>query len=386
MTRDEEIGLIAELLGLDAENSKFLDESVTRSPIERYSCPDRFADEMKGLFRSKPVAAAQSFELAENNAFLSRTVSGLPVLLVRDADGQAHAFLNVCRHRGAKLVRDEAGCKKRFSCPYHAWTWSNQGELIAVPQEEQGFPDLDRSEHALKELPVHEAYGFVWVIADSSCSDTGEIKKSLAPLSEDLNWLGLADHRIAVEETFEIAANWKTLIEGGIEAYHFRVAHRKTIGPYFPDNLSSYQMLGDNMRSVLPRITLFELRDQARETWNIREHANIIYSIFPGTQLLVQQDHVVWVHLEPLAVDRTRVRLATLVPNSAPRTEEMQKHWERNQAITTTTLKEDFELGEEIQQGFASGANEYLTFGRFEGALHRFNQVLENAMKVPEDA
>ncbi|KZK98723.1 MULTISPECIES: SRPBCC family protein [unclassified Pseudovibrio] len=386
MTRDEEISLIAELLGLDARNEKFLDEKVTHSPVTRYNCSDRFAQEMTALFRSKPVAAAQSAELSEANAFLSRSVSGLPVLLTRDAKGKAHAFLNVCRHRGAKLVREKTGCKQRFSCPYHAWTWSNQGDLVAVPQEQQGFPDLDRSQYGLKELPVLETHGFVWVIADPNATNVQEIQQSLAPLSDDLSWLGLADHRIAVEETFEIAANWKTLIEGGIEAYHFRVAHRKTIGPYFPENLSSYQMLGGNMRSVLPRITLFELRDKPQEEWRLREHANIIYSVLPGTQLLVQQDHIVWVHCEPLAVDRTRVRLATLAPNSMPQTDEMQKHWVRNQAITSTTLIEDFELGEEIQQGFASGANTHLTFGRFEGALDRFNQVLEEAMKVTEEA
>ncbi|WP_057463869.1 SRPBCC family protein [Pseudovibrio sp. POLY-S9] len=386
MTRDEEISLIAELLGLDARNEKFLDEKVTHSPVMRYNCSDRFAQEMTALFRSKPVAAAQSAELSEANTFLSRSVSGLPVLLTRDARGKAHAFLNVCRHRGAKLVREETGCKQRFSCPYHAWTWSNQGDLVAVPQEQQGFPDLDRSQYGLKVLPVLESYGFIWVIADPNATNVQEIQQSLAPLSDDLSWLELADHRIAVEETFEIAANWKTLIEGGIEAYHFRVAHRKTIGPYFPENLSSYQMLGENMRSVLPRITLFELRDRPQEEWRLREHANIIYSVLPGTQLLVQQDHIVWVHCEPLAVDRTRVRLATLVPNSMPQTDEMQKHWVRNQAITSTTLIEDFELGEEIQQGFASGANTHLTFGRFEGALDRFNQVLEEAMKLTKEA
>ncbi|KZL26404.1 SRPBCC family protein [Pseudovibrio sp. Ad37] len=385
MTRDEEISLVAELLGLDARNDKFLDEKVTHSPVERYSCPDLFTQEMTTLFRSRPVAAAQSAELPATNAFLSRSVSGLLVLLTRDATGKAHVFLNVCRHRGAKLVREESGCKQRFSCPYHAWTWSNQGDLVAVPQEQQGFPDLDRSQHGLRELPVLEAHGFIWIIANPNFINAEEIQQCLAPLSEDLSWLELADHRIAVEETFEIAANWKTLIEGGIEAYHFRVAHRKTIGPYFPDNLSSYQMLGGNMRSVLPRINLFELRDKPQEEWSIREHANIIYSVLPGTQLLVQQDHVVWVHCESLAVDRTRVRLATLVRNSMPQTDEMQKHWVRNQAITSTTLTEDFELGEEIQQGFASGANTHLTFGRFEGALDRFNQVLEDAMKVTEE-
>lgn len=76
----------------------------------------------------------------------------------------------------------------------------------------------------------------------------------------DFRWLGLADHRIAAEETIEIGANWKILMEGGLESYHFRVAHRDTIGPYFADNLLSYQVFGPHLRSVLPRVSMPDLR------------------------------------------------------------------------------------------------------------------------------
>ncbi len=386
MTRDDEIALISELLGLDERDCKFLDDGVTYAPVERYSCANRFSEEMQHLFRAKPVAVAQTSELEAPDTFLSRVVSGLPVLLTRDGEGLPHAFLNVCRHRGAKLVRKEKGCKNRFSCPYHAWTWSNTGDLVAVPHERQGFPNLDRKKHALKALPILEAYGFLWIIADCTQVSSKQIKAQLASLDADLSMLELSAHRIALESTFEVAANWKLLVEGGIEAYHFHVVHRKTIRPYFPDNLSSYQMLGTNMRSILPRNSLLKLRDKPQDEWNLRENANIIYSIFPGTQLLAQQDHVVWIQFEPLAVDRTRVRLATLVPETMPKTVDMEKHWAHNQTITVNTLKEDFELGDEIQKGLSSGANTQLTFGRFEGALAQFSHVLNDAMKAPENA
>ena len=85
-------------------------------------------------------------------------------------------------------------------------------------------------------------------------------------------------------------------------------------------------------------------------------------------------------HFEPLAVDLTRVRMATLVPRATPETEEMQTHWEKNQQITVTALMEDFELGEEIQSGFASRGNPSHLFGRFEGALNRFNTAVEELL------
>ena len=188
--------------------------------------------------------------------------------------------------------------------------------------------------------------------------------------------MDLADHKIVADETIDIKANWKVLVEGGIEAYHFRVAHAATIAPYFPDNLSTYQVFGPHIRSILPRTSMMDLADRPEDQWSIRGDANILYTLMPTTQLLVQQDHVVWVNAQPRSAGLTSVRLATLAPARAS-TEEMKAHWAKNQAITRATLMEDFELGEEIQSGFASRGNPSHLFGRFEGALNRFNLQVE---------
>ncbi|MDJ0820421.1 MAG: SRPBCC family protein [Paracoccaceae bacterium] len=332
---------------------------------------------MAMIFRRKPVVAAHSSELQGENAFVARNFMGLPLLLTRDAEGKAHAFLNVCRHRGAKLERDTAGCKRVFTCPYHAWSWTNQGQLRAVPQEAQGFPDLPRAERGLRRLPVAEAYGFIWIIANPEAAEMPDIDAWLSGLASDFDWMGLADHRIAVVETFEIKANWKVLVEGGLEAYHFRVAHKNTIAPHFPDNLMSYRQFGHHMRGVLPRNAMADLHSVPESDWQIRRDANLLYTLLPNIQMLVQQDHFMWFHFEPVSVDTTRFRMATTVPNSAPQNDEMEAHWRRNQKITVTALMEDFELGEEIQAGFASRGNPSHLFGRFEGALNRFNLAVE---------
>lgn len=379
MTREEEIRLIRELLGLEQEGSAFLDEATACSPVTRYACPDRFVAERERIFRALPVVAAHASELGGPNAFLTREIAGLPVLLVRDGDGASRAFLNVCRHRGARLEREASGCKRVFTCPYHAWSWSNRGDLRAIPHRDQGFPDVDRADRPLRALPAHEAHGFVWIVADPD-AEAPNFSAWFDALGPDLDWIGLRDARIAAEETLEIAANWKVLVEGGVEAYHFRVAHKDTIGPYFPDNLSSYALFGPHMRSVLPRVTFTDLRERPETEWSIRREANLLYTVFPTSQFLVQQDHTVWVRLEPLAADRTEVRIATLAPREEAQTEERARHWARNQAITKATLIEDFEIGAEIQQGFASRANDHHLFGRFEGALDRFNRTVEASL------
>ena len=377
MDRQTEVSIIREIIGLANQSSAFLDDSIAHSPISRYSSPERFERERAMIFKRKPVIVAQSSELESENAYLTKEFLGLPILLTRDSEGNVRAFLNVCRHRGARLEREATGCKRIFTCPYHAWSFTNDGALRGVPQEDQGFPDLSRAERGLRRLPAAEAHGFIWIIADPDCADMPDIDAWLSGLAPDLQWIGLADHRIAAIEEIDIAANWKLLMEGGMEAYHFRVAHKNTIGPYFPDNLLTYSTFGPHMRAVLPRISMPNLQETPQEQWQIRKDANMVYTLMCNTQLLVQQDHVMWFHFEPVSEAITHMRMATLVPCSAPQTNEMQTHWERNQKITVTALMEDFELGEEIQSGFASRGNPSHLFGRFEGALNRFNLAVE---------
>ena len=380
MRRDAELELIDELLGLKEAKSAFLDDGIATSPVTRYHCAERFQDEIKHVFRATPLMTAHGSELPEANAFLRRKIAGLPVLLTRDGDNKVHAFLNVCRHRGARLVEDGSGCKKTFSCPYHAWTWDNRGELRGIPHEEQGFPDLDKSTLGLRRLPCEERLGWIWVTPNIQANP--DLDAHVGDLEADLAWLGMSDFKIAHSDEIDCAANWKLLIEGGMEAYHFRVAHRDTIAPYFIDNLSTYRMIGAHVRSVLPRASLPGLADQPREDWSIRDHTNILYSVFPASQLLVQQDHAAWICLEPLAADRTLIRLSTVAPATTEMSEEnAADYWRRNHDITVRTLSEDFDIAESVQSGFASGANDELRFGRYEGALDKFNTIVDDHVR-----
>lgn len=372
MNRETELELIDELLELKADKSPFLDEAVARNAVEHYLSEERFAQEQRSIFRRTPTVAAHGSELDGPGAFLRREVAGLPVLLTRDKAGVARAFLNVCRHRGTRLVDEEAGCKHRFSCPYHAWTYSSAGDLIAAPHFESGFSGLDKADLGLKRLDCQERFGFVWVTAESE--GAVDLDAHFGALAEELDALAMDEMFVAHQDVLVRKANWKILVEGGIEAYHFKVAHRTTIGPHFEDNLSSYRAFGPHLRSILPRTSMAKLSGETRETWRLRDHAQVLYTLFPSTALLVQQDHIAWINQEPVSAGETRVRLTTLAPKSESADTE---HWTRNHGITSVTLDEDFAIGESIQSTLASGANTELLFGRFEGALDRFNQAVE---------
>jgi len=372
MERETEIGLIEELLGLREAKSHYLDDEIEFNSVDQYQSEAIFQRERDHMFARLPAVAAHVSELPNAGDFVKREIAGRSILVTRDAHGEVRAFLNICRHRGTQLVDDESGCKHRFTCPYHAWSYANTGELVSVPHMDTGFPDLDKAQYSLKSLQCEERFGFIWVIATPDVSF--DFDAYYAPIAAEAEGLDLANMAIAHEEKKIHNSNWKILVEGGIESYHFKVAHRKTIGPYFEDNLSSYQMLGDHMRSVLMRSSMHVLRDQPTDQWRLRDHANIIYTFFPTTQLLVQKDHVVWINSRPVSADQTELRLATLAPKSRLGEE---AYWEKNHQITSTTLNEDFVIGESIQNGFASGANDVITFGRFEGALPEFNRTIK---------
>ena len=372
MERETEIGLIEELLGLREAKSHYLDDEIEFNSVDQYQSEAIFQRERDQMFARLPAVAAHVSELPNPGDFVKREIAGRSILVTRDAQGEVNAFLNICRHRGTQLVSDESGCKHRFTCPYHAWSYANTGELVSVPHMDTGFPDLDKEQYSLKSLQCEERFGFVWVIATPDVSF--DFDAYYAPIAAEAEGLDLANMAITHEEKKVHNSNWKILVEGGIESYHFKVAHRKTIGPYFEDNLSSYQMLGDHMRSVLMRSSMHELRDQPTDQWRLRDHANIIYTFFPTTQLLVQKDHVVWINSRPVSAGQTELRLATLAPKSRLAEE---AYWEKNHQITSTTLNEDFVIGESIQNGFASGANDVITFGRFEGALPEFNRTIK---------
>ncbi len=376
MEQHTSLRLMGELQSLAQAKRSFAQSDPVTNEVAKYHSPEHFRREQETVLRRGPQIVAHSSELPQKNSFLTRRVAGLPLLLTRDEDGEVHGFLNVCRHRGTRLVDGESGCKGRFACPYHAWTWDNRGDLQRMPFGDEGFAHLDKSELGLQRLPCVEQYGWLWLAPDGHPLD---LTTELRGLGDDLHWLAGETLEIKAAHEVERRANWKLLIEGGLEAYHFRVVHRQTIGPHFPNNLSSFEAFGDHLRSVLPRAGIEALPMDPGADWFIRDHANILYSFFPISQLLVMQDHLVWIRAEPLAADLTRTVIYTLGAKDS----DDDAHWKRNHAITSATLKEDGEIAESIQEVINAGANEVFHFGRFEGALTRFNDAIDRAMETP---
>lgn len=377
MDRETELRLIDELLEMRKTQSVGkLNDGVKKSPLTRYTDVAQFDRELTRFYLQQPMLAAHSSQLPEPGSFLRRDWPKTPMLLTRDRDGQVHAMLNVCRHRGAELVSEHSGCKNRLTCPYHAWTYDLDGSLKAVTRAAVGFPELEKDDYGLTHLACEERDGWIWVMP--TVGQDLNLTEFLAGMGDELSAFCGTDMEVFAIDERVWNSNWKLMVEGGLEAYHFSIAHSETLGPFFHDNLSSYERFGQHFRSVLAKKALDSLPEIPRDQWDIRDVANVLYSITPSSGVLVEPDHVAMVEFIPQAIDKTLARVITIVPKSdGPRSDKASRHWQANHDLTVRTLNEDYVLAESIQRGLNSGATDHFVFGRFEGALPELNDILE---------
>ncbi|MEG0102061.1 MAG: aromatic ring-hydroxylating dioxygenase subunit alpha, partial [Citrobacter sp.] len=310
-----------------------------RVPVSQYTSDEQTAQELR-LLRQFPQPVAGSSSIPSPSAWLSLTQFGVPLLLVRQTDGSIHAFINVCRHRGARVVPEGSGTEARaFICPYHAWTYQPDGGLRGVP-DSFGFPCLKKEDSGLKRLAAIERGGVIWVVLDPA-SPISDIDTHLGPLMENLESLdGLHSPVSYAQRSYDVNANWKLLIDGIFEAYHFKVAHRQTIAHMFMNNLQLVDDFDLNRRLYLIK-SRFPKEQPEADDFDPRKYGNLTYYFFPNTIVLVQPDHGQLSYVEPLSASRTRVHELTLIPTE-PTTEKAAAYWNANVDLYRRTLAEDY--------------------------------------------
>jgi phenylpropionate dioxygenase-like ring-hydroxylating dioxygenase large terminal subunit len=375
MRRDEELDLMRECMSLIRAKKAYSVGEETLIPVQDYLDQDRFEAEVAMIRRALNIVSHAS-EVPTAGDFITKDVVGTPVLIVRQEDGGVKAFVNVCRHRGATVELRSSGQCRRFVCPYHGWTYERDGALAAV-RHADGFPSLDVATTSLVELHCMEAGGLLWVCPDPDAPEPN-MDEGTRVILDELEWLGCADSVVFESDTRLWNANWKLIVDGGLESYHFKIAHRNTIAGFFADNVSTFRYFGAHVRSVLPRLSLMELDGRPESEWNIRQHAHLLYSIAPNASILAQERHVDLILSDPVAVDKTRLELMTVarVPGPNGFSDKAAAFLAANHAFTKQTLDEDFVLAEQIQRGAATGANEHFRFARFEGALTEWHRRL----------
>jgi Rieske 2Fe-2S family protein len=280
-------------------------------PGRWYTDPGIFAAEQALIFEAGWFAAVLAADLARPGDFETVEVGRESVIVARGRDGGVHAYLNVCRHRGARLCTQEKGSVRRsFQCPYHAWTYGLDGSLVTAPNI-AGMPDVDRTAFGLHRVAVQEWLGYVWLcLADTVVADvTGRLGSPDAIVGYQV-----ADLRLGRRITYDVAANWKQIVENFMECYHCGTIHPELteVLPEFADGLAAQYFVGhgaefgEEVRGFtvdgsegLPRIPGVG-EDQDRRYYAITVRPQVFINLVP--------DHVVFHRMFPVAADRTIVR------------------------------------------------------------------------------
>ena len=290
-------------------------------PGHYYTSGELFAAEQENIFESRWFCTVRSADLAEPGRFKKVQVGRESVLLVRGRDGLLRAFLNVCRHRGAQLCTEAEGQVRRsLRCPYHSWTYGLDGRLTAAPNigtltDDAGSP-IDRQRYGLVPVALTEWLGYAWVcLADVPPPFEDVVAEATTTLgdADAINRYGIGGLDVGHRVVYQVAANWKLIVENFMECYHCSSIHPELVGvlPEFTKGMAAQANigLGAEFGSQVQGFTVdgaagFErlpglTEDQDRRYYAITVKPTVFVNLVP--------DHVIFHRMYPLAADRTVV-------------------------------------------------------------------------------
>ncbi|MER7111634.1 aromatic ring-hydroxylating oxygenase subunit alpha [Streptomyces sp. NPDC000229] len=286
-------------------------------PGHYYTDPDVFRQEQERLFESMWFCAVRSADLGKPGAFRTVRVGRESVIVTRNRGGELRAFLNICRHRGARLCLEEAGeVRRNLQCPYHAWTYDLDGRLVAAPNLTR-MPDIDRTAYGLVTVHLREWLGYAWVcLADEPPSFEETVVGAAVERLGDaasIERYRTEDLALGRRITYDVSANWKLIVENFMECYHCATIHPELTdvlpefargyaaqyyvghGAAFGDGVKGFTVDGSEGFARLPEVA----PEQDRRYYAITVKPTVFINLVP--------DHVILHRMFPLAEDRTVV-------------------------------------------------------------------------------
>ncbi|MEQ1574227.1 MAG: aromatic ring-hydroxylating dioxygenase subunit alpha [Vicinamibacterales bacterium] len=253
-----------------------------------YTDPARAELERREIFLKVPLVAGLSRAVPRPGDSLLFEEFGQSIVIVRGRDGVLRAFLNMCTHRGTKLVRAGADgtCERRgrMTCPFHAWTFELDGSLVGVPGR-QGFEGIDMSRRNLIQVPVAEWNGIVFVRAAAG-SDELDIPAYLGAFAPELAQLELADAAPIRSSSLAADCNWKCALDTYGEGYHFATLHASTIGVSHYGNVAVFDDFGPHWRINFPDRRVKALVGLPESEWPEADYGGVHF-LFPNTVVVV---------------------------------------------------------------------------------------------------
>ena len=288
----------------------------TREPLERatalpgaaFTDPAVLEWELEQVFLGGWLCVGHVDRLRERGDFVMAVIGRESIFVVADGDGEPHAFLNTCRHRGARIVEDAEGRMPRIQCPYHAWSYGFDGSLRSAPHTDE-IEGFDPACYGLKTVRTAVVEGLVLVDLSGSAPPAQEHVGELAP---HLAAYRLGELRRARRIVYDVAANWKAIAENYSECLHCPGVHPEL-------NRLSHYLSGDTIVGAGAWCGgSMTLRDGAQTMGvnggaarpaiaEVDPRSVLYFLLFPNTLVSLHPDYVMLHTLWPRSADRTEV-------------------------------------------------------------------------------
>ena len=352
-----------------------------------YTDESRGEMERRELFLKRPVVVGLSQDIPSQGDCLLFEDVGQSVIVVRGSDGSVRAFLNMCMHRGSKLLHCDADgtCAapgRRFVCPFHAWTFDLDGVLVGVPGA-QGFDGLDLGQRNLMRVPAAECNGLIFItpVPGDGLVDAAA---HLGSFAGDLALLDLGSAFPVRSSMLTAATNWKCALDTYGEGYHFATLHASTIGTTHFSNVAVFDAFGPHWRLNFPEKTLRGLTRLPETEWPNMEYGGIHF-IFPNVILVAGslETGARWVRMFRVFPGRTpgemvcRTAVYVIGGSESDRTSSAFAHDDSNSDVT----QEDYQVAVDGYANLVSAPPGFkVVYGRNEPALQAFHRSVASVL------
>jgi choline monooxygenase len=343
-------------------------EKASTIPSPWYFDPRIARLENERVFARNWQVAGRIDQVREKGQFFTAELGEEPIVVARGEDGVLRAFYNVCRHHAAAVVTEAQGCAKQFRCPYHGWTYGNDGSLKGMVEFE-GVCEFDRAKNGLVPVPVDTWENFAFVNLDGQA---GPLKEFLSNVPELVAPLCLTEKlQFFDRRVYTLNCNWKVYVDNYLDGgYHVPHAHKglSSVIEYTRYTIENFA------RSCLQSSPLSSDSSSEASVANTRQGRAFYLWLYPNFMINAYEGVMDTNLVLPLAVDKCAVVFDYYFADTGPAADVRNKESIR---VSEIVQDEDVAICDAVQKGLASRA--YLA-GRLsvrrEAGEHLFHRLL----------
>jgi phenylpropionate dioxygenase-like ring-hydroxylating dioxygenase large terminal subunit len=344
-----------------------------------YFDPEFFAAEKKIFLRAAPQVVCHESEISRPGEWRSLDYLGESVIVIRGDDGAVRAFLNLCRHRGSRLVEGAGGCAKVLTCPYHAWSYGRDGRLAGVPHRKE-YPGLRTDMLGLIPVAVENWHGFLFVTLDRGAPTVAEM---MALYEDEVAPYRFEDLRVLERVTLRPRPlNWKTIADNYSDHLHIPVGHAGLNRLFERNYRIEAQAHVDRMEGDLVEKASANPSERAYQRFlptvaqlpPTHQRKWLYYKLFPNVAFDIYPDQVDFMQFLPVSATETVIReISYALPDDR---REMRAARYLNWRINRQVNAEDTALITRVQLGMQSSGYRPGPLGMSEVCLRSFAKKL----------